>query len=226
MRDSKIVDLQETWHKENIKDAINIHGEAINKCKHWSGTPRRSSSNFCHVMYVMQHDCVIQEGCERQPKYTLSFSLPLFLPLAISVPLPFSPPSFHSPSSFPLSPFISLPYMNLMDSVFSIAVWNDRRYWNFEVGQDGAKLQVRNISLTVPPGALMEECTITVAISCNPSDIPKLPDNQHLVGPVVHFLPHGLKFQQPVTLSFHGITVMQESSKMLVLHRYEFLYTF
>ena len=100
-----------------------------------------------------------------------------------------------------------------MDTVFSIAVWNDRRYWNFHVGQDGAKLQVRNVSLTVPPGALMKQRTLTVAISCNASDIPKLPDNQHLVGPVMHFHPHGLRFQQPVTLSFHGITVMQESSK-------------
>ena len=101
-------------------------------------------------------------------------------------------------------------------------MWNDRRYWNFDVGQDGATLQVRNVSLIVPPCALTKELTLTVAISCNASDMPKLPDNQHLVGPVVHFFPHGLTFQQPVTLSFNGITVMQESSKLLVLYRYEY----
>ena len=97
----------------------------------------------------------------------------------------------------------------------------DRRFWNFQVGQDGATLQVRSVSLTVPPGALTVERTLTVAISDNVSDIPKLPDNQHLIGPVVHLLPHGLKFQQLVTLSIHGLDIMLESPKMLVLYRYE-----
>ena len=99
----------------------------------------------------------------------------------------------------------------------------DRYFWNFQVGQDGATLQVRSISLTVPPGALPVERTLTVGISDNTSDIPELPDNQHLIGPVVHLLPHGLKFQQPVALAFHGLDIMLESSKMLVLYRYELL---
>ena len=80
---------------------------------------------------------------------------------------------------------------------------------------------MRNISLTIPQGALEEELTITMAISSNEEDLPKLPDNQHLVGPVVHCLWHGLEFKQAVKLSFdYDPEAVQVSSKMLVLHRY------
>ncbi|KAI0219723.1 hypothetical protein LSAT2_028753 [Lamellibrachia satsuma] len=112
-----------------------------------------------------------------------------------------------------------------------VKVWNDRFYWNFQVGPEGAKLevknvsqtfpqdapeierdslfgpegsnvQVKNVSLTIPPDALEKELTITIAISWNRSDLPKLDDGQFLVGPVVHCLPHGLYFKRPVKLSF------------------------
>ena len=80
---------------------------------------------------------------------------------------------------------------------------------------------MRNISLTIPPGALEEQLTITMAISYNEEDLPKLPDKQLLVGPVVHCLWHGLEFKRPIKLSFdYGPEAVQASSKMLVLYRY------
>ena len=102
---------------------------------------------------------------------------------------------------------------------------NDRRYWNFHVGPEGCCIHVRNVSLTIPKGALEKERTISIAFSYNTSDQPKLPYNQLLVGPVVHCLPHGLSFKQPVTLSFdYNPEAVQESSKMLVLYRYTITY--
>jgi len=80
---------------------------------------------------------------------------------------------------------------------------------------------VRNVSLTIPPNALPHELTLTLAISCNTSDVPDLSDNQHLVGPVVHCLPHGLEFNKPVTLSFHDLNVREKSCKILVKYRYK-----
>ena len=98
---------------------------------------------------------------------------------------------------------------------------NDRQYWNFCVGPEGCCIHVRNISLTIPKGALEKERTISIAFSYNASDRSKLPYNQLLVGPVVHCLPHDMSFKRPVTLSFyHDLQAAQESSKMLVLCRY------
>ncbi|KAI0221409.1 hypothetical protein LSAT2_027246, partial [Lamellibrachia satsuma] len=97
-------------------------------------------------------------------------------------------------------------------------VLNDRRYWNFNVCPEGCCIHVGNVSLTIPKGALEKERTISIAFSYNTSDRPKLPYNQLLVGPVVHCLPHGMAFKQPVTLSFdYYPEAVQESSKMLVL---------
>ncbi|KAI0226068.1 hypothetical protein LSAT2_023224 [Lamellibrachia satsuma] len=97
-------------------------------------------------------------------------------------------------------------------------VLNDRWYWNFHVGPEGCFIRVRNVSLTIPKGALEKERTISIAFSYNTSDRPKLPYNQLLVGPVVHCLPHGMAFKHCVTLSFdYDPEAVQESSKMLVL---------
>ena len=80
---------------------------------------------------------------------------------------------------------------------------------------------MKNVSLTIPPGALEEELTITMAISSNKKDQPKLPHNQLLVGSVVHCLWHGLKFKRQIKLSFdYDPEEVQASSKMLVLYRY------
>ena len=59
-----------------------------------------------------------------------------------------------------------------------------------------------NVSLKIPPGALERDIAITLAISGNTSDLPQLDDDQRLVGPIVHCLPHGLHFKKSVTLSF------------------------
>ncbi|KAI0213683.1 hypothetical protein LSAT2_001257 [Lamellibrachia satsuma] len=86
-------------------------------------------------------------------------------------------------------------------------VCRDRLYWNVNAGRAGAALEEMNVSVTVPPGALERNITVTLVISGNKSDLPQfkngqLNDDQRLVGPVVHCLPHGLHFKKPVTLLF------------------------
>ena len=88
-------------------------------------------------------------------------------------------------------------------------------------GPEGSNVQVKNVSLTIPPDALEKELTITIAISWNRSDLPKLDDGQFLVGPVVHCLPHGLYFKRPVKLSFQ---CEQKVMDMQVLSRYVILF--
>ena len=87
-------------------------------------------------------------------------------------------------------------------TVFRSAVWRDRFYWNINVGPTGANIEATNISLKIPQDALDSEVTITLAISWNKADLPRLQDDQRLVGPIIHCLPHGLRFKKPVTLSF------------------------
>ena len=104
---------------------------------------------------------------------------------------------------------------------------NDRCYWNFQVGKEGASLRVRNVSLTIPQGAIDKEITITLAISENAFDIPKSSGSRVFVGPVVHCLPHGLYFKRLVKLAFdYSPEEVQEPSKMLVLYRYVFLHAY
>ena len=82
------------------------------------------------------------------------------------------------------------------------AVLDDRFYWNFNVGPKGDTLHLENVALVIPEGALDRELTVTLAISCNAADMPKLSDGRCLLGPVIHCLPHGLHFDKPATLSF------------------------
>ncbi|KAI0235002.1 hypothetical protein LSAT2_014615 [Lamellibrachia satsuma] len=86
-------------------------------------------------------------------------------------------------------------------------VHRDRLYWNVNAGPAGATLEAMNVSLIIPPGALDRKITVTLVISGNKSDLPQfkngqLNDDERLVGPVVHCLPHGLHFKKPVTLLF------------------------
>ena len=101
------------------------------------------------------------------------------------------------------------------------AVLDDRFYWNFLVGPGGDTLQLENVSLVIPEGALERELTVTLAISCNSSDMPLLTDDQRLFGPIIHCLPHGLQFKKPVTLSFDDshATMLQELPNLEVLCR-------
>ncbi|KAI0230594.1 hypothetical protein LSAT2_019088 [Lamellibrachia satsuma] len=100
-------------------------------------------------------------------------------------------------------------------------VWNDRRFWNFKVGPEGATLHVRNVSFTIPAGALEKKVIITIVISCKKSDEPKLKDDQRFIGPVVYCLPHGLSFKRPVTLQFnYDLEAVPASSSMQLWYRY------
>ena len=107
--------------------------------------------------------------------------------------------------------------------MFTVSEWNDRHYWNVQIGHNGKTVCMGDVSLTIPEGALEHEITITIGISQNPSDLPELRPNQAVVGPVVHCLPHGLSFKQPVTLSIDcDPEVVQESSVITALSRYVF----
>ena len=82
------------------------------------------------------------------------------------------------------------------------AVLDDRFYRNFHVGPRGDTLELENTTLFIPEGALNREHTITLAISCNEADMPELSGDERPFGPIVHYLPHGLTFDRPATLSF------------------------
>ena len=79
---------------------------------------------------------------------------------------------------------------------------------------------MKNVSLTIPPDVLKKVLAITIAISWNRSDLPKLDDGQFLVGPVVHCLPHGLYFKRSVKLPFY---YEREKSDIQVLSTYVIL---
>ena len=89
------------------------------------------------------------------------------------------------------------------------------------MGPSGGELEVMNVKLSIPEGALDRDTTITIAISNNKSDRPKLKNDQSFVGPVVHCLPHGLRFNKPVTLLFHysQVTIDETPCNMNVLCR-------
>ena len=111
-------------------------------------------------------------------------------------------------------------------------VCDDTFFWNFQVGPEGGRLlvkdvvqmfprhaldekqelayglngcnvQVEDVSLSIPPGALENEITVTLGISWGKSDVSTMSRDQVLVGPVVHCLPNDLHFNRPVKLSFH-----------------------
>ena len=107
--------------------------------------------------------------------------------------------------------------------MLTVSEWNDRHYWNVQIGYNGKTVRIGDVSLTIPEGALEHEITITIGISQDPSDRPELQANQALVGPVVLCLPHGLSFKRPVTLSIDcDPEVVQESSVITALSRYSF----
>ena len=103
----------------------------------------------------------------------------------------------------------------------TFTVLNDRFYWNFTVGPAGDTLQVGNMTLFIPEGALNTERTITLAISSNTADLPELSGDERLFGPIVHCLPHGLQLNKPATLSFDysQAAALKEPPNMQVWHR-------
>jgi hypothetical protein len=56
---------------------------------------------------------------------------------------------------------------------------------------------LEGVSVEVPPGALKEDCTITIGEVTNP---PALPDNLKAIGKVIDYGPHGAIFNTPVTV--------------------------
>ena len=89
------------------------------------------------------------------------------------------------------------------------------------MGPAGGKLQVEIVTLVIPEGALDRKLTVTLAISYNQTDMPHCNDDQRLTGPVIHLLPHGLRFKKPATLSFDisSTAALRGSPNMQVLCR-------
>jgi len=56
---------------------------------------------------------------------------------------------------------------------------------------------LRGVSVVIPPGAVSEDCTITIALVTNP---PALPGNTKAIGRVVEFGPHATTFDVPVSI--------------------------
>lgn len=56
---------------------------------------------------------------------------------------------------------------------------------------------IHNVAVIIPPGALAEDCTVTIAWVENP---PALPGGAIALGKVLEFGPHGTTFSNPVTI--------------------------
>ncbi|KAI0236990.1 hypothetical protein LSAT2_012501 [Lamellibrachia satsuma] len=97
---------------------------------------------------------------------------------------------------------------------------DDRFSWTFHVGPAGGVLQVLTIVLSIPEGALTEDVAITIVVSTNKHDTPSLKDDQCLAGPIIHCLPHGLRFQKTVALSFgynEHLAATQAEANLMVM---------
>lgn len=56
---------------------------------------------------------------------------------------------------------------------------------------------INNVSLEIPPGALSNDCTITIGLITNP---PALPDNTKAIGKVIELGPSGITFSQKISI--------------------------
>ena len=100
---------------------------------------------------------------------------------------------------------------------------DDRFSWTFHVGPAGGVLQVLTIVLSIPEGALTEDVAITIIVSTNKHDTPSLKDDQCLAGPIIHCLPHGLRFQKTVALTFgynEHLAATQADANLMVMCRF------
>lgn len=79
----------------------------------------------------------------------------------------------------------------------------------------GGTLTLGGATVTIPPNAVSEPTTITLA-ELDPESVAELPGGYQAEGPMLALLPHGLTFSEPVTITL-GHTSMEPPQNLAVL---------